>query len=607
MMRAVPLRPRLETDRGVVLALAGLAIVSVVLRLLLVALVEAPAVFNDELGYMKLAQSIGLDGRLALLGHEGLSYSPLYPALLAPFYALGASGPTVYALAHVTNAVLISLAVLPVYKIARFVLPRRESVLVAGLSVVAPLMSYASFTMSENLAYPLALAALWAMLAAVRAPSLRADAVLIAAILVATVARVQLIVLWPAAMTACLVAAAGLEERGPARRLRRAVLDHRVLFGVTAAALLAAGIRALAGGDVYSVFGRYANVGRVGLPDPWKVVKLYVHHLAGLDLAVGVVPFVGALVAAFVFLRAGLPRRYLPFAAVAASFTAWLILQIAVDAALFDGTGGDVPRIHERFMIYAVPLFLVALLVAVRMRPSRASGRVYLVAGAIAALLPALIPFATYVNRTNGVDTFSLIPFGHDTDTGVEPVRFAAVGAVWVAATLAWLYARMVRHKLRGVLVLVGIVFVYVSGFVWVRHHNASTLARSFLPAHADWVDRANPGGEDVALVADAHSVPALETAYFDLTIARVYTLCGTTFGPDFGEVQVAIDGSVTARGTSQPVSTRLAVVPERLAVTGRIVARNPQGKQVLVEPAGGRLTLGPGKPARGCASAAAP
>jgi hypothetical protein len=599
-MGTVARGPRLCSDRGVALALAGLVAFSVLLRLLLVSIVEAPTVFNDELGYMKLAQSLGLDGRLALIGHEGLSYSPLYPVLLAPFYALGASPPTVYALAHATNAIVISLAVLPIYKIARFVLPRRESVLVAAVSVVAPLMSYASFTLSENLAYPLALVALWAMVAAMREPGTRADALLIAAILVATIARVQLIVLWPAALTAALLMATAVDERGLLRRVRRAVLAHWLLFGVTAAALLVAGLRGLAGGDVYSVFGRYANVGRTGLPDAGEVLKLYLHHLAGLDLAVGVVPFVAALVAGFAFVRSGLPRRQLPFAAVATSFTAWLILEVAIDAAQFDSPTGDVPRIHERFMIYAIPLFLVALLAAVRMAPRRASGRVYLVAGAIAALLPLLIPFDTYVNRTNGVDTFALVPFGHDTDTGTEPVRFATVGAVWIAATLAWLFARMVRHKPRGAAILLAIVFVYVSGFVWVEHRNASTFARSFLPKHADWVDRGAPG-EEVALVADAGTVPALETAYFNLGIARVYTLCGTTFGPDFGEQQVTLDGRVTVRGTSEPVAASYAVVPERLRIEGRVVARNPNGKQLLVEPAGGRLTLGPGAPERGC------
>jgi len=124
-----------------------------VVRAALALRVHTATVFDDELGYVKLAESIGREGRLALFGDEGLSFSPLYPVVLSPIYALGASAPTYFAI-KVVNALLISLAVFPVYGIARFVLPRRFSLLVAFLSVLAPLMSYPSFTMSENLGYP---------------------------------------------------------------------------------------------------------------------------------------------------------------------------------------------------------------------------------------------------------------------------------------------------------------------------------------------------------------------------------------------------------------------------------------------------------------------
>src|SRR6185437_2279295 len=120
-----------------------------------------------------LAQSIGMHGRLALFDNPGLSYSPLYPAVLAPIYALGASPPTAYTLIKVVNAFLMSLSVFPTYKIARFVLPRPASLIVAALSTAAPLMFYSSFSMSENLAYPVCLTTIWMMLGAIRAPSLK--------------------------------------------------------------------------------------------------------------------------------------------------------------------------------------------------------------------------------------------------------------------------------------------------------------------------------------------------------------------------------------------------------------------------------------------------
>jgi hypothetical protein len=585
-----------------VLSLVAIAAFSTLLRVLLGSAAHAPTVFMDEMGYTKLAQNIGLDGRLALFNEEGFSYSPLYPALLAPIYSLGASGATAYTLIKVLNALLISLSVFPLYRIARFVLPPPRSLLVAAVSVAAPLMSYPSFAMSENLAYPLCLVAVWAMISASRTPGPRGDAVLLAAILVATAARIQLIVLLPAALTAVLLAAIAGTNAGIGRRLLGALRAHWLLFGVTAVGLLAAGIRGLAGGDVYAIFGRYADVGRAGLPSPWRVLKLAVHHLAGLDLAVGVIPFVGALVAAFVFVRAGSPRRYLPFAAAAVSLTFWLLIQIAIDAAIFDRPGGDEPRIHERFMIYAVPFFLIALLAVVRISEAKASARVHLMAAAVASALPAVLPFDTYVNRTNGFENFALVPYGQTNSSGeLVAVPWARAYAVVVATTLALSYVRMLRGRLRRTLVYVFTVFAVVTAFVWSRIDGASTFARTALPAHVDWVDRAEPAGE-VILVADAAGqIPALETAFHNLTIARVYTLCRVTFSAEFGEQQVVIGDGGRLTAGSDEVRARYAVVPARLNFQGRVLARNRPGKQVLIAPSAGRLRTASVGRAKGC------
>ncbi len=125
----------------------------------------------DELGYEQMARSFARTGHFALLGQRGLAYSPLYPIVLSPIYALTSSMHTAYEWAKVENAVLVSLSVFPVYAIARSVLPRGRSLAVAGLSLLAPLMLYSGFEMSESLAYPLCLVAFWTMLRAVRRPS----------------------------------------------------------------------------------------------------------------------------------------------------------------------------------------------------------------------------------------------------------------------------------------------------------------------------------------------------------------------------------------------------------------------------------------------------
>src|SRR5262249_51762529 len=110
------------TARTAAFTLVGLFVLSSLFRALMTLQAHAPTVFSDELGYTKLALHIARTGHLGLFDKPGLSYSPLYPLVLSPIYALGASGPTAYTLVKVVSAFLISLSVFPTYAIARFVL-----------------------------------------------------------------------------------------------------------------------------------------------------------------------------------------------------------------------------------------------------------------------------------------------------------------------------------------------------------------------------------------------------------------------------------------------------------------------------------------------------
>jgi len=83
----------------------------VLFRVVLTTVARAPVIFSDELGYSKLAESIGRTGHLALFNQRGLSYSPLYPIVLSPIYALGVSAPTAYTLTKVVNAILMSASI----------------------------------------------------------------------------------------------------------------------------------------------------------------------------------------------------------------------------------------------------------------------------------------------------------------------------------------------------------------------------------------------------------------------------------------------------------------------------------------------------------------
>jgi hypothetical protein len=588
--------------RTAFLCLLGMVVLSTLLRAALATRVHAPTVFSDELGYEKLAESIGRSGRLALFNNGGLSYSPLYPLLLSPIYALGASAPTAYSLIKIVNAILISLAIFPTYKIARFALPRRYSLMVAGLGVVAPLMVYPSFTMSENLSYPLCLAAIWALLETVRAPSIRADAYLVVAILLASVARAQLVVLVPAAATALVLGAVLGRDAGEGlgAALRRLVREHRLLVGALGAVALVAAVAASAGHDVLSAFGRYANVGRRGFPNLGHFLDLLIRHVAGVDLAVGVVPFVAALVVALAFVRSRWKREYVPFAVVAVSVVSWLLLEVAFDAALFDGPGGDLPRIHERFLIYVIPFFFTALFAAYRLPERRAPYRMYLAAGGVATLLPLAIPFHTVVNPTIAVDSLALHPFAQTAHGKLTAISHASLYAIWFAGTLSLLYAR-VRHRLRAIVVVTLVPLIGISMIAQSRIEDGGNFARALLPATSDWVDQVHPAGSVVLVSGREPNTPELETAYGNFAISRLYYVCRPAVGPEFGEQQATIDRSRRLRGPSGLVTSAYVVGPSSLRLRGRIVARNEKGREVLVAPPGGKVGVSSAKRAERC------
>jgi len=580
---------RTHPTLAVAVSLIALAAVSAYLHSILVGWVHGPKVFMDELGYEQMAKSFARTGHFALFGKSGTGYAPLYPFLLSPIYALTASARTAYEWAKVENAALISLSVFPVYAIARFVLPRGRSVGVAALSLLAPLMLYTSFEMSESLAYPLFLIAIWAMLRAVRRPSVWNDVLLLAAIVLASGARLQQVALLPAALTAILLVA--VLHPGPEPSRRRAVVEairrHWLLFGMFGASLVGGLAQTAVNGGSLPLAGRYSNVGSAHA-SVWRVLELAVEHLAELDFAVGVIPAAAALLCGYALVKLGFPRKPLVFASVAVATSVWLVLEVAFDAAAFDATSNnpqhgrvlDLPRIHERYLIYLVPLFLVALVKALPLLRRKIPTRVVLVLAAVAAALPLAIPFGAVINDTSAVDTFSLQAFARVENGGLAPTHHATLLILLVASLLAFGVVRAAAVPLPSLAVSMTVIaFLGMSALELNRQITPISAQKLGLPLQSDWVDRVVGRDSEVSLVSGpstGRTLAADETAFWNASIARVYYTCNAAFGTDFGEQKLVAGDEIT---------TRYAVVPAAFSVPGRVLARDPAGKFVLVAP----------------------
>ena len=98
---------------------------------------SAPFIFVDEVIYTELARSLADTGSFAVRGTAVSGYSLLYPALLRPCTASFDNLVDAYGAAKATNAIVMSLAAIPTYLLARRVAGERLALLGAVIAVAS--------------------------------------------------------------------------------------------------------------------------------------------------------------------------------------------------------------------------------------------------------------------------------------------------------------------------------------------------------------------------------------------------------------------------------------------------------------------------------------
>jgi len=266
----------------------------------------APWLFADELKYSEFAKSFAATGHFALRGTPGLGVGPVYPVLISPAYALFDSVPHAYVLAKAINCVLMSLAGIPTYFLARRLLTKPWSLAAAALALAVPSMVYTGTIMTENVFYPIFLTASLAIVRALELPSARRQFVVLGLIALAFLTRPQAVALIPALVTA-IVGVSAVDAAGERLRLRAFV--RCLARYLTTWAGLVGGLVALVGwetargrsplvlfGDAQGLWHQHYSI--------QAVARWFLYHLAELDLYVGVLPFAAFLIlATFAFSR----------------------------------------------------------------------------------------------------------------------------------------------------------------------------------------------------------------------------------------------------------------------------------------------------------------
>ena len=387
----------------------------------------------DEIIYGELGRSLYEDGRLAILGNPTSFFSFVYPALVGPFLALNELERGYHVLKGV-QALVMSLTAVPVYLWARSMARPGWALVAAVLTLAIPGLAFAGFVMTEVAFYPIVALVAWAAARTLERPTIGRQALLLAAVALACLTRLQAIVFLPA-----LVLAVGLQvalDRTWLRGLRRFAPLLAVLV-VAGAVLL--GLERTTGTSALGAYGITAHVS-YGLGD---AIRFGLYHAADVLLLTALVPVVGAaLLAARAFTGDERDATVRAYVAVTSAVVLGFVAQVGLFASRLLG------RLAERNLIGLAPLAFVGFAVWL----DRGAPRPRLATAAVAAAALGLLLYLPYdymITQAAEPDAFTTIPLFRLRETYPDlDLRLAVCLAAVGLLALVVLLPRRVRWLL---------------------------------------------------------------------------------------------------------------------------------------------------------------
>ncbi|MFQ5426133.1 MAG: hypothetical protein ACE5EV_03530, partial [Gaiellales bacterium] len=475
---------------GVLPLLTSLVLVSVVGRLIGGWARQSPTFFPDEYLYSELSRSLAHDGQFLVRGASTGFPSLLYPVLNAPAW-LADDVVTSFWISQAIGAVAMSLAAIPAFALARYLrVGIGLSLAIAALTVAVPDLVLSGWLMSEPLAYPLALAAVWAGVRAIDEPTRSRQVLFLGIASLAVAARFQLAVVPLAFLVGAL--ATGARER----RLRGAVRELWPALAPVTVALAAGAAVGFAGG-----LGSYSGALQLTV-DPARLAAWTASNGMVLLYASGWALIPGAGLGAVLAIARPSSRAELAFGAISVSLVAGLLLQSAFVSSTITG------QIHERYVFYAVPLIGVAF--ALWARRGWPLPRWYALAALGLIMVSATVPLTGFAAATGKADSAFLRAFGR-VEVVTGDVGLTALAFALGAALLSGLALVALLRPALGTRVLVGVALgacLIASGLASAFDAgNSAAVRRTALPAQRSWVDRAGVG--PVTLLWNLGGIPA--------------------------------------------------------------------------------------------------
>jgi hypothetical protein len=496
--------------------------------------IPTPWIAPDELIYAELGRAFWSTGHLTLFGQPTRFFSFVSPVLAGLPLSLH-DRETGYRLLQTLQAVVMSLAAVPVYLWARSFVTRGWGLVAAALALVPPSLAYSGLVMTEVAFYPAFVLAAWAVWRALDEPTPRRQAWALAAIVLLCAVRLQGFVVGLAYLTAIAF------DRGRFRR------HAPVVAGFAVVGLLWCAWQLRHGGPVTKVLGAYQAAGETHYA-VGATLRFVLYHLADVVLITGVVPVV-----ALGLLRG---RDVRSFRTLTLVLTAWLALQVGVFASRHIG------HTAERNLFGLIPLYGIACVVWIARGAPRPRVRAAALAVACLGLL-LVFPFERFSTLTAAPSNFTLVAF-YDVASGVD--LDLVVPLLAAVLLVACLFAPRVTLP---VLFVLGIVGSVAAGRLIARE--ARAVRALTLGEQKAWIDRRVDADVAFLYTPDLNWEIPWESAFWNPRIRTVYGLLGAQVAGGMPQRTVGPfeDGSlVFPDGKSAPAA--FAVASDHVQVVGR-------------------------------------
>ena len=545
--------------------LAAVVAVAAAFRIALGGANSVPRFIPDELLHADLAKGFALHGEPLVRGELELGRTIFFPLLASPAYRFAPDGAAAFQAVQWLNAIAMALAAVPAFFLARRLVPRGWSLVVAALVAFVPWTAYSALMLTEPLFYLAFTTFALVLVRMLERPAWPRQVVTLAALAVLVGVRSQALALTLSVIGAVVLA--GAVER----RLRATLLAYRPTLVLLGLGLLAGVVLAVAGlpfptSDYTTIWADTFGVVALGKWAAWNLVVY--------GLAVGVIPLVAFPLALRALLRRDATAEERSIGVASLSLFAGVLLSVAVLSASPEGHG----ILHDRTLFYVTPLILVCFvhwLTRGQPRPFFATAVIVVVAVGIAATVPERVLLGT--NNVEG-----LVP---SVVQGLKTEHPDVAAQLWVVGLTALGCGALVVLR-RSLFPLLGVALAFAA--VAAANDYTGPLDSSET-RELGWVDRALPDGADATLVHLGYTRPdqpcreqadyeqqglVLWTEFFNTHVGRVVHLSEQVKRDLLDSPAVTVERGGVIHEDGEPFTPSYAVLDSRQPIVGERLAR---------------------------------